>query len=1351
MRNQNKAKIQYLCASNKANEKIVLSFTHLPDMDIARQLELHGFAPSGNTAAAQKKWVASSKTMPQSKLKKVKDFLVSSKLLKGGLGSLGAAYIPASMACNILNTITPDSMDYEIHIAVRKIKADPSVGNFQEYLMKKLNYSSEELCRSLSAEQIDAVVLAIYNIEKKKQGMIIGDQTGIGKGRVAAAMIRYGRLTGLKPIFLSERPNLFSDMYRDLVDIGSSDLVPFIINGREAKTHVKDQDGNIVYEALAKTEQEDVLRKKKVPQKYDYVMATYSQFNSPEKKYVKPDFLLSIARNNILIMDEAHNASGSSNTGEFMQKVLAATKGVTFLSATFAKRPDNMPIYAMKTAMSETNMSNEQLVDAITAGGVALQEVLSSQLVSEGQMIRRERSFEGVEVNYISLDDKAEEHIAVADNVTEIIRDIIKFQEDFISEMVDDLDDIVAGEYGEVEERKGTKGAGVDMPPMFSKVFNLINQMLFSIKAASVAERAIERLREGKKPIIAFASTMGAFLEQMENEKGEPVGNGDTIISDFKEVLMRALRGVMRYTVTKPKDGSDPDDDEMDKQYKFFQVSELPPEAQMVYLEITNKINKASTGISISPIDVIVSMIEDAGYSVAEVTGRKMEVLPIKGQPTKGLVQTRSKIPVNDAFRMYNNNERDCLLINQSGATGASAHAIVTNTVPAEDVKQRVMVILQAELDINKEVQKRGRINRTGQISLPIYDYVNSAIPAEKRLMMMLKKKLKSLDANTTSNQKNSGRQLESSDFLNKYGDKIVTFYLLEDEALWKKLGDPLKFDDENKPKSADKVNIIEGAAHKVSGRVAILSVKEQEKFYNDVIDRYEKYIEYLKQTDAFDLEVETMNLEAETREQETCIAGKGGGSSFSKDSILEKCMVNNLRKPFTKDELDNMITKKLDGNDPETLHEQVNLSHQTHSAAHLEGEIAKQKTKYYGLVENIVNEKKYLKLKTDTEKQDFYDDRKDTLEDAQIKAIEKERNVNRNRRIHLDNILDFFMVGAGYNWPEETVSAGQDSIKCVFLGYSIDMSKPNPFTPSAVQAHFAVASSVKYITLAASGEQGEKIQSIIGLSRRLSSYDRKDVVERWDKHVQSFSTARVLRYIVTGNVLQAFSKYKGKLVSYTRDDKSVAKGILMASSWSPGTNQGGGKEVTVPIGKAKKIIAGLSSGQSIMDADKKISISKGWSNYTFSMPKTRGFKQIFTDPDVVYQTENKRDGFNMQSGYMRAYVSEGDMDTLINILQAKHSLNVVVSQTMFDQFVDKNDEKIERPGATKAAEKLYAEDKVLFEDKIRQSSKSDMSGSAAKARVREKAKAKARARARLRMLKILRGSKLSGIKGWEL
>ena len=66
-------------------------------------------------------------------------------------------------------------------------------------------------------------------------------------------------------------------------------------------------------------------------------------------------------------------------------------------------------------------------------------------------MIRRERTYEGIEVNYITLIDKANEHKAIADNITNIIRDIIKFQEVHINARVDELDEIASAEGKEVD------------------------------------------------------------------------------------------------------------------------------------------------------------------------------------------------------------------------------------------------------------------------------------------------------------------------------------------------------------------------------------------------------------------------------------------------------------------------------------------------------------------------------------------------------------------------------------------------------------------------------------------------------------------------------------------------------------------------------------------------------------------------------------------------------------------------------------------------------------------------------------------------------------------------------------
>jgi DNA-cytosine methyltransferase len=1176
-----------------------------------------------------------------------------------GLGeALNAPYEPASESCVVLQTQVPDSMAFETRTAMQFIK-EQTGGDIDNFVRHRLRYPTKgHLCKVLSAEQIDAVAMAIYNIEARKQGMIIGDQTGIGKGRVAAAMIRYAVLQNVKPVFLTEKANLFSDIYRDLSAIGSGHLKPFIVNGKESKTDIKDEDGNVIYQAPPPTEQQRIIEDKTVPNTYDFVVATYSQFNSPERKPEKPNFLRAIAEDNIFILDEAHNSSGSSNTGEFLQGVAATTRGIVFLSATFAKRPDNMPIYAMKTSIADCNMSKDDLVEAITRGGVALQEILSSQLVAEGQMIRRERSFEGVEVNYLSLDVKAEEHRAIADNITEILRDIIAFQSTAIKEQIDELDKIAVAEGKEIELREGTSQAGVDNLPYFSKVFQVINQMLFSLKAEAVADQAIQRLKEGKKPVIAFASTMGSFIEQMENERGVMVSDGDTINADFTEVLRRGLDGILRYS-ERDVDGN--------LVHRKFEVSELPMEAQIEYNRIYEKIKAASTGITISPIDIIVKKIQDAGYTVAEVTGRKYEV-QIDPKTNKGLVLSRKRINTNDAFRQFNNNEIDVLMINQSGSTGASAHAIATAKVPPTEVKQRVMIVLQAELDINTEVQKRGRINRTGQILKPIYDYVTSAIPAEKRLMMMLQKKLKSLDANTASNQKQSNKILDVPDFLNKYGDKIVKDYLMENKDINDLLDDPLKLKSSKADSGGSETETLEDAAHKVSGRVAVLSTKMQQDFYTEIAERYSDYVDYLKQVGDYDLEVEAMNLETETIGNRIIKMGKGSDSLFGEDSTLETVRANVLKKPFSKVELENLLTESLKGREPKIIQEELKQAYTEAIAKRLEEEQTETQSKYDELIQKIPNEKKIVKI---LEKQGLaaqqkaIAEREKELNEARELQVQNTEKIFNNRKQYVERILNFFYISRSLSYPIETYTGGNEFVPAVFLGFMIDTKKKNPYAPSAMKLRFAIANSSKYLAIPAS--YSEDIMAIIGASNDTEQPTNEELYTNWETYTKANNVDRRLRHIITGNLLQAFSDFKGKLVSYTTQDGEVRKGILMPENWNPSEQIH--DKVVVPIIKATLLIKSLVQNGGI-STNNGISFFKSGEYFRIivAASKAKG-GDIYLDKQLLEIVE--KNNFEKTSDKMVASLHERHIDKCIEILQVNHSCSLTISTAQFNQLKD--------------------------------------------------------------------------------
>jgi predicted RNA methylase len=1162
---------------------------------------------------------------------------------------LGMPYVPASSSCFVLNTVVPDSMGFETHSALQRIK-EAVGGDIDEYVRIKLNYRTNvELCKALSAEQIDAVAMSIYNIEERGVGMIIGDQTGIGKGRIAASIIRYAVEQGVQPIFITEKANLFSDIYRDLSAIGSSHLIPFIVNGRESKTDIKDEDGNIIYQALPPSDQNRIFEGQRVPRNFHFVVATYSQFNSPEKKPTKPAFLNAIAEDNIVIMDEAHNSSGSGNTGNFMQSALSKTRGVVFLSATFAKRPDNMPIYAMKTSIRDASMTRDALIEAITKGGVALQEILASQLVAEGQMVRRERSFEGVEVNYITLEQKEQEHRAIADNVTSIIRDIIKFQTTYVDEIVDELDDIAVAEGKQVEIREGTSQAGVDNLPYFSKVFNVINQMLFSIKAEAVAERAIARLKEGRKPVIAFASTMGSFIEQMESEAGLAITDGDTINADFSVVLQKGLDGVLRYTET---------DTDGEKIFKKFEISDFSLEAQSEYLRISDRIREASTGITISPIDVIVRKITEAGYKVAEVTGRKYE-LQINPKTNKALIMTRKRVNTNDAFRQFNNNEVDVLLINQSGSTGASAHAIITPKVVKEKVKQRVMIVLQAELDINTEVQKRGRINRTGQIYKPIYDYVNSAIPAEKRLMMMLQKKLKSLDANTTSNQKSSTKILDVPDFLNKYGDRIVAEYLKENLEVNTLLDDPLGL----ATREVDGAE-LEDAAHRVSGRVAVLSTAMQQDFYNEISNRYNEYVEYLKQIGEYDLEVEAMDLQTETQSSRAVIVGKGGTSEFGDDSILETVMANVLKKPFSRQELNNLLVESLQGKEGRELQKEVKLEYEGYIEEQLNREVAENVAYYEDLIQKIPQEKKIQKLiekGTSAEAQEVIKARTNELHKAMADSEEKIKRSFNNRRQYLQSIFESFYVGRNLNYPVNSYDGGQELAPAVFLGYIIDKKKKNPYAPSSMRLRFALASSNKYIAIPASYAQD--VRAIIGASVGLPHLDKESLLAKWEASIKESTVDRKIRHIITGNVLQAFSAFKGKLVSYTTIEGGIKKGILMPEYWEPKNDVQ--QKTVVPISRAMKIIRSLTIGSSITTKN-GVSIFRQPDKFKLvvSAARSKG-GDTYLDPDLLNIVD--RNNFEKISDRMTASVDENRIDEFVQVLQEKFNDSVSLSPPQYE------------------------------------------------------------------------------------
>ena len=1154
-----------------------------------------------------------------------------------------------------------------------------NIGDVDQFLVDQLGYSSkDELFSYLAAEQIDSVSLAI-NQMNKGNGFIIGDMTGVGKGRQGAALIRYAVRKGYNPIYFTQKPALFSDNYRDLADIGSGDLRPFIIASDPKNAAITDASGNVVHKLPTDKEKKRVfdyiMKNGKLPEEYDYVITTYSQINNGTKEYEpkedgiaekdksykkkspsatdksgqeRRDVIQALSKDNIMILDESHTAGGSGGGSMYMQYIMPKVKGVTFLSATFAKRADNMPIYAMKTDLSKSGISPQDMIEAISQGGVTLQEIMSKQLVQSGQMIRRERSFQGVTIDWMPV---SEEEDAVQrkqfDEVSSIFSDIRAFQKDYITPIVEGISEELSEQGGYSDLQQGTAELGVTNTPFASKMYNLVNQLLFSLKADAVANRVIENLKNGFKPVISFTNTMEGFLD--EAPKDTPMDK----VPNFSATLMRTLDGVMRYTETNLKG---------EKVNKFFTVNDLPEAGQNKYYEIREKIENLSADLPISPMDAIKMKIQKAGYKVGEITGRKLEM--VQDENGKYIIHNRKDRDKKSAARDFNNGQLDVLMVNKSGCTGISLHA----SPKFDDQRQRVMVFAQFQSDINDEVQMRGRIDRTGQKFRGKYEYIMSSIPAEQRLQMMFKAKLKSLDANTTSSQKSKFNEMEVVDYLNKYGDDVTWQYMLEHPELSEKLGDPLKIlTSEGEESQSGDTNTAgkEGCAAKIARYLPFLPVKEQEEVFKDITDAYNVKIQLLNDAGENDLEITTMPLKAQTISKKIWKPGTdpNSGNAFADNTYLEEVEVDVLKKPMKAEEIKSTVSRMTSG---EPFNEWLDNRVKEINSLY-DGKIAtlKERLDQSALERSEKAKKNYIEKSKEARKNgknEFTDEEIEKMSEVVVEDIMKkskesfikQKNVIEARRENIRKQINSFTPMKPLVIPfnlDETLVTIMPS-RGMFLGYKFSKD----YSPSSSTAIFATLDGRRKVEIPLNQE---KAFNSIRMNTMMQPTYLKDLnVDTWDSYVPT--QTRKKAYIVTGNLLQALvdtkksENVKGYLVSYSTIEGDTKQGILMSDNFKP-------ENLTTSAPISSRLIQ-IQQGETVISEDKRVIVEKntGWrSGYALKVPKSK--KQggeFFEDNKLRSIADNKE--FTTRGNYMVADISS---DNLSKVLDRLSKMGVTVSK----------------------------------------------------------------------------------------
>jgi predicted GNAT family acetyltransferase len=1108
-----------------------------------------------------------------------------------------AQYEPASTAIS-LDTLIPVNMAGAAQAALRRV--EERHGSVDALVADRLGYAPETLSNYFSAEQVDAIAAAIDNVERGA-AFILGDQTGIGKGRVVAGMLRYAMRRQLVPVLVTEKPDLYGDMYRDLRDIGIEEML-----GREPRMFMTNSGESVTLDETALEWKQEVetarAQGKKAPAKrgkfltgpagakqlddmraivsgedrYDVVFTTYDQMNTVRGADTpRRQFLGQLGPRAMIAFDESHNAGGAAKTGwesknkpvnraDFARDLAKNAAGVIFSSATYAKRPDVMDLYA-RTDMGKAVDDPKQLPDLIQRGGVPMQQIVATMLSDSGQYMRRERSFDGIEYAVEPVPVDADTYR----QFSEAIRAVFKFDlavKDVRKDLMEDLLDAK----GMAQSKDSGVGEGAAHTTSFSSIMhNIVGQMLLAIKAKATAQRAIQAHSAGEKPIIALANTNESFIKDFAEQEG--IAIGEALELDFGDVLRRYLGRTLRVTI-KSAEG--------EKEHVHIPVADLPGDLQTAYADALAMIDSGIyDGLPISPIDAIRNALSLAGMSVAEVTGRQTmidysgETATYVGRPRKeqGPSGKRSSIAAFNAGRL------DALILNRSGSTGVSMHA----SEKFKDQRKRRMILAQAEANIDTHLQMLGRVHRTGQVIPPAYSQVAAEIPAEARPTAVLMRKMASLNANTTG-ARGSVFMSESVDFMNEVGDKVVWEYLRENPEIEDALGgDILKVGDDGLPSWVD-------AAKRATGRLVLLPPEKQSEFLEAVQSEYKAALEELDALGENPLEAKTVDLQARTLEA-TELKPSTGDGPFLAASTIEKVSVKSSGRAMAMADVVAEVAKALDIS--------VTTGEPTAVMASLIDKGREWATKSVASVE--ARTEQWLKSAT-----------ADMEGEAKTKFEERERQA-------LDRLTSTMQIV--YPGSRVSVAMPAGELNGIVLSAERTGTAKSPTAGGSWTVTIAVPDSMRVLKLSMAKlfPPSTKMETTDKGARLFrSSLSFAEIAAELDK---ARLEGRETRYVVTGNILAGFDQVngKGQIVNFTAEDGTLRPGILMGRDFRQDKFMSS-RSVRFASGEHVAAFLDEAPNATVRSSEGNVIITQRYGEYKIETPASRATGgRYYTDPAV--------------------------------------------------------------------------------------------------------------------------------------
>jgi len=1061
----------------------------------------------------------------------------------------------------------PRAQSQHAYSALERLEAQ--VGSIDEFVANELGYPSvEKMAKGLAGYQIDGLALAIQ-ANKLGKGFIIGDDTGVGKGRAAAAMIVWAKKNGKIPIFVTLSDSLYTAMYEDLSNIGHEDIKIGMTNNESMiQKNIGNGQTKVVFENKGKAGPDlmsYITKNGELPKGMDVLFTAYSQLNGGAGSPARQGAIASLvaAGKAVLIMDEAHNAAGiptnpdSMGQNAFFMSLLTGINllgkdkdapedwqppPAVYLSATFAKRPDNMPLYIHTNLRYAANTPEE--LTALFGKGVktdVLQQVSSEMLVESGSMLRRERSYEGVTMDFVTDEANAPRDIREVDKVTTILRALVNadraLKEWMKSAAIQEELIKTFGPPGSMLGKIGPTAFTEAKANMFtSVVHNYIGTLLLSTKTQTAVDMVVDKMNNNEKVVVGLQNTNGSALDDFVTKNGIKVGDE---IPNFgwQTLLQRAIDSTRKVTL-KSATGNKKDNIKIEVPYSM-----MPPSVRAGYDNLANMLKDFQSDLPVAPIDYMRTQLENKyvwivdgktqvgndpppgvkarHLVVKEITGRNTAVDYRGDTPKYMALNNPERVAMISSFQNGEDSQNgpiDVLIINSAGATGISLHA----STEAFDQRPRHMVVLQPHGDISVFIQLLGRIHRTGQVEWPSFTMLATGIPAERRILAMLRKKLSSLKSNTSGGS--SSTKVNGVDFINRYGDVATAEYLNEHADIREFLGQPL-FNDPAEQAGTD-------LAHKASGTAGLLSSADQQEFFDSIEASYLAEIELRNSTGTNALERRVLPLNAEMIKENLIEEGLDSSNPFLTDVVMAQLNVDVIGSIPTQQNIEDDIAQALNGRTAQQVVEEIDTELNTIFVEVRNQIILKQGTLSAAIAAPEATEKDIEVL---TKQKEALDLQFATLGERRERTLSELRNQ--------------YAIGTGF----ESFMLNNVPASAVVIGIKVDKTRigksktGNPYSPSNFQVIFK-----RNIP---EGRVAPTLATLEGPSIDQSSSWRNPPLDQWFA-LKSVTGGRTTRYVALGNILRAaqlFDKDGGEIAKFTlMNQTEPVSGVIMPAKYQP-------------------------------------------------------------------------------------------------------------------------------------------------------------------------------------------------------